>query len=318
MVNEIKVTVLMPVFNGADFLLRDSIESILHQDFTQFEFIIIDDGSTDGSYEIIREFEQSDCRVRVIRNGENLGIVESLNRGLQASLTDVIARMDCGDFAYADRLRLQYDFLRDHQDHVLVSSQVVWTDTNDTLLCTTNLPIDDQAIRLHLFSKDNVLLHPAVMFRRLPGITYRKRSCAEDYDLWLRMSLHGKLHIIDRPLLKVRLNTNGTTYSKKIEQIKNVDAIYREFICTLNNNNKDCEFRSPELNNIELLQQKLFSYFTHCAIKVRNNSLLLYIICKLLSVTFCPVYLTFLLKSILNNKIIKYNDTYARYTQYGK
>jgi len=314
---DILLTVVMPVYNGAGFLLRESIESILDQDFQKFEFIIIDDGSTDESHAIISHYAACDQRIRVITNKNNCGIVAALNRGILAARSKLIARMDCGDFSFPDRLTTQYEFMTTHPEHVLVSSQVVWTDDADRILRTTTFPTDDVSIRQKLFTKDNVLMHPAVMFRLLPNMLYHERSCAEDYDLWLRLSLSGKLHIIDRPLLKVRLNAQGTTYSRKIMQIRTVDAIHVEFRERFLKKHGEYVYDVPVLGSLENAQQDMFSYFTGRAMGFRRSSKVLYALCKLLSVLVCPVYLWFLLASCLRKLTVRRDALFRKYVTYG-
>lgn len=294
-----KITVLMPVFNGSRFHLNESIESILNQEFTEFEFIIIDDGSSDETFSIIRDYQRYDNRIRLIRNEINKGIVYSLNEGLLQSRTGVIARMDCGDVALPDRLTQQYNYLVNNKDTILVSSNVMWIDVDGVIINITKYPNDDYNIRLRLISKDNVLLHPAVMFRKTDAIMYRDRACAEDYDLWLRLSLHGKLHIIEKPLINIRLNPCGTTYSKKIAQVKTVENIHREFIAYLTTKNNYIVTRSISLSKTDILQQRLFGKFTKYAMNYRNRSKPLFIMMRILSGVFCPYYVVTLLKSKL-------------------
>lgn len=316
MPDRIKMTVLMPVFNGSRFHLRESIESILNQEFTEFEFIIIDDGSSDETYSIISDYRKSDNRIRLIRNGINKGIVHSLNAGLSQSCSDIIARMDCGDVALPERLLEQYNYLLNNNDVVLVASNVIWIDENGEIINITKYPNDDYNIRLRLISKDNILLHPAVMFRKIENMVYRDRACAEDYDLWLRLSLHGKLHIIYKPLISIRLNPNGTTYSKKILQVKTVDIIHREFVACLTENTSDETVQQISLSKLDILQQRLFSKFTRHAMDYRNSSKSLFIIMKTLSGIFCPYYVMTLLKAKLLFISAPYKTVTNKYINY--
>lgn len=318
MITEPCLTVLMPVYNGTGFFLRESIESILAQNFHAFELIVINDGSTDGSGDIIREYVELDPRVRIIELPCNCGIVAALNRGLQEARTGIIARMDCGDYSFPDRIGLQYRFLLSHPEHVLVGTQVAWTDEHDVVLRETSFPEDDASIRLSLYAMDNVLLHPTVMFRRLPEISYRERSCAEDYDLWLRLSLHGKLHIIDKPLLKVRFNAHGTTYSRKIMQIRTVAAIHAEFRKCVLDGDSGRDYVVPVLGRLDLIQQELFRYCTARALSCSRTKPMLYALFKLLSVACCPSYMLFLITSALRKLTTKHDAVCRKYLQYGR
>jgi glycosyltransferase involved in cell wall biosynthesis len=112
-----KVTVLMSVYNGEEHL-REAIDSILNQTYKNFEFLIIDDGSTDGSVNIIRSY--LDPRIRLIKNKKNIGITRSLNKGLKLARGEYIARMDDDDIAFPERLEKQVRFLNEHVNVGLV------------------------------------------------------------------------------------------------------------------------------------------------------------------------------------------------------
>ena len=115
------ITVLMPVFNAEKFL-NIAINSVLDQTFSSFEFLIIDDGSTDNSVQIIRSY--SDDRIRLIQNKTNEGISASLNKGVLLSTTELIARMDADDICYPERLEKQYNFFLNNTDCTLLSTSV--------------------------------------------------------------------------------------------------------------------------------------------------------------------------------------------------
>src|SRR5688572_29034662 len=103
-----RITVLMPVYNAASFL-REAIESILQQTFRDFEFLIIDDGSTDESIAIVQAYK--DPRIRFLQNDANVGIAATLNRGIEMASCELIARMDADDISYPTRLQKQYDYM---------------------------------------------------------------------------------------------------------------------------------------------------------------------------------------------------------------
>ena len=115
------ITVLMPVFN-ADKYLNIAIDSILSQTFSNFEFLIIDDGSTDKSVEIIQAY--TDSRIRFIQNVSNQGISATLNKGISLSTTELIARMDADDICYPERLENQYNFFMADPECALLSTSV--------------------------------------------------------------------------------------------------------------------------------------------------------------------------------------------------
>jgi glycosyltransferase involved in cell wall biosynthesis len=115
------ITVLMPVYNGEDYL-RDSIESILSQTYLNFEFIIIDDGSTDSSLEIINSYAKQDKRIIVRKNEHNIGLAKSLNAGIKLAKGRYIARQDADDLSSADRLDIQLSYALSHPQVDLIGS----------------------------------------------------------------------------------------------------------------------------------------------------------------------------------------------------
>src|SRR3990170_6879460 len=113
------LTVLMPVYNAGNYL-HEAIESILSQTFRDFEFLIIDDASTDSSVDIIESFQ--DPRIRLVKNDINMGITATLNKGIELSTTELIARMDADDISYVDRLQKQYEYFKKDKSCTLLST----------------------------------------------------------------------------------------------------------------------------------------------------------------------------------------------------
>ena len=158
------ISVVMPTYNSIRFI-RESIESILNQTFVDFELIIIDDGSTDGSSEIIADYKKYDNRIYVCTNPKNLGIVASLNRGLSCARGQYIARMDSDDISYPTRFQKQIDFLDKYSDVGILGGAVQYIDSDGKTLGMNAYPTDDMAIRWTcLFS--NPFAHPTVMIRK--------------------------------------------------------------------------------------------------------------------------------------------------------
>ena len=197
------ISVLMPVYNGERFL-REAIESVLKQTFTDFEFIIIDDGSTDTSLEIASSFR--DERIRVIASTHK-GLVLQLNSGLSIAQTDIIARMDADDISLPERFSLQYHFLKEHPMVGAVSSSFQLIDQYGARGVIKWLPAKDEQIR-QMIPVFCPLSHGASMFRRtvvLENGGYDERYFPnEDYELWLRLSSVTKFANIVSPQLLVR------------------------------------------------------------------------------------------------------------------
>lgn len=200
-----RVTVLMPVYNAARFLPA-AIRSILQQSYSDFEFLIVDDGCTDDSLAVIAQFD--DPRIRLVRNGTNQGLVASLNRGVELARGEYIARMDADDISLPDRLMLQVAFMDENLDVAVCGS---WLEAFDGSSKTVwSPPVTDQQIKSWLFF-ESVLYHPTVIMRRRAlseeALRYDPEfPHAEDYELWGRMSTKWRFANIGKVLLQYRLH----------------------------------------------------------------------------------------------------------------
>lgn len=209
------VSVVMSVYNGEHFL-REAVESILCQSFREFELIVIDDGSTDGTAAILHAYQEEDERMQVYYQA-NKGLVESLNRGCGLARGKYIARMDADDISAANRLMWQVDFMEKHPEVGVVGGAVDVIDITGKSLGTSANPIDDCDIRLAL-SDHCAFWHPTVLMRKDVFVSvggYRKAVFgAEDYDLWLRVAEHCQLANLDSVVLKYRCHSCQVTVSK--------------------------------------------------------------------------------------------------------
>jgi hypothetical protein len=216
-----KCSVLLPVYNAGE-PLREAIESILCQDEADFEFLIIEDCSTDGSAAVIRSYAQADSRIRAIFHKRNAGLAVTLNEGLGEARSDLVARMDQDDVALANRLSTQIRFLRTHQQVAVAGSYVYHMGRTPELDHLIRLPVEHESI-IDKLPKSNCLYHPSVMLRRGPILSlggYRAEfHNAEDYDLWLRTSRVYQLANIPVPLLRYRFSATGMTLGKKWQQL---------------------------------------------------------------------------------------------------
>ena len=204
-----RVTVLMTVYNGMPYLPQ-AVESVLKQTLTHFEFLIIDDASTDGSSERVRSFK--DPRIRLVRNEKNLGQAASLNKGLALIPSEFVARLDQDDVCLPERLMSQVDFLKAHPQAAACGSWLTWIDAQGRPLGVTGFPIQNYGSFLGiLLGRATPLAHSTVMFRRrifepLGGYDESYAPC-EDYELWCRIALRRmSVGIVPRPLLQVRLH----------------------------------------------------------------------------------------------------------------
>ena len=225
------VSVVMPVYNGRRYM-RLAVESILAQTFGDFEFNLVDDGSTDDSLAVLREYEAKDSRVRIISR-PNTGIVAALNDGLAVAQGEFVARMDADDIAAPERFEKQVAFLRGNSDHVLVGSQVMLIDPEGAPLCTKrDTEYTHERIDSALLKHRWALVHPTIMVRReaLTAVGgYRaKYQWLEDLDLFLRLAEVGKLASLPDVLLYYRLHTGSICHTREQEQQAIRPALYAE------------------------------------------------------------------------------------------
>jgi len=223
-----QVTVLMPVYNAEKYL-REAIESILNQTFTDFEFLIINDGSTDSSKEISLSY--SDSRIRYVENEKNLGIIDTLNKGIDLAKGEYIARMDADDISLSERLQKQVAFMNKNQDIDICGSQIKIIGAE----IYSNYAINNDDIRIMLL-ENNHLAHPTVIVRKhkIKQVKYSNYKAAEDYKLWIEMAKYSKLANIDKPLLHYRYHQNQISNIDNEIQIKITNKIRIEQLVNLN------------------------------------------------------------------------------------
>jgi len=187
------VSVVVPVHNG-EATIRTALESILRQTYSEFELLVIDDGSTDSTPELLEDMSRRDRRVRVLRNPSAMGLGWTLNRGVAEARGDWIARMDADDVAHPERLMRQLRALQaDPSIHVL-GTQAVEVDAAGRARGVRRVPLAPEDVRAVL-PWTNPIVHPSVMFRRevilSVGSYDPSLRHAEDYDLWLRCAAAG-------------------------------------------------------------------------------------------------------------------------------
>lgn len=216
------ISVIMSVYNGAPHI-HASVQSILQQNFTDFELLVLNDGSTDSSSEILNALASGDSRIRLIER-ENRGLVASLNELIAAAKSPLLARMDSDDIAMPDRLGLQYAYLTANPQIGILGSNTHDLDENGFLQnAAEKYPLSPQDARLSLRDGPPVC-HPSVMMRTniiraLGGYRAAFRH-AEDYDLWLRASLVTDISNLPQRLLLYRRSPQQISQKHAAEQAK--------------------------------------------------------------------------------------------------
>ncbi len=226
-----KVSVVMSVYNG-ELYLREAVDSILNQSFTDFEFIIVDDGSTDASPGVLAACAKRDRRIRLLRNASNLGLIPSLNNGLQVACGEYVARQDADDVSLPKRLVLQVQFLDKHPEIGALGTWMTNVDkTGRRVVWKT--PTSHAVIRWSLLFSTS-MAHASVMMRRslLDGDTpFRPEMLhAEDYDLWSRLSEKAKLANLPECLYLRREHELRVSVRHQEKQEETVQAVMYENI----------------------------------------------------------------------------------------
>jgi len=271
-----KVTVLMSVYNGEKYL-REAVDSILAQTFNDFEFLIVNDGSTDNIAEIIESY--NDPRIKIINNEKNIGLTKSLNKGLKLAKGKYIARQDADDISMPDRIIKQVDFLDRNLDIAIVGTNYFRINEKGDIVQEINRKRKDIDIKINL-SKGNQLGHGTLMFRKdcVEKIGFYRETFkyAQDYDFVLRFSDKYKLANIPELLYKWRINSHSISVSKKIVQDR-----YAELALKLFNERKKMGYdrleKGEEIveifnNSIEVINQKeLFDGYFFWGMNFFNN-----------------------------------------------
>jgi glycosyltransferase involved in cell wall biosynthesis len=197
MVKSPLISVLMPCYNTED-TLDEALDSLKDQTLTDFELIAVDDGSTDGTLQLLKDWSTLEPRLRIYAQPHQ-GIIHTLNNGLAACRAAYIARMDSDDRSHPKRLEKQYSFLEANPEIALVACQVAGFPPGQVregfkiYMDWQNALLSDIDIRREIFV-ESPLTHPSVTIRRewMEGVgSYQENGWAEDYDLWLRLYLAG-------------------------------------------------------------------------------------------------------------------------------
>jgi glycosyltransferase involved in cell wall biosynthesis len=216
------ISVIMSVYNNIEYI-EDAVDSILNQTYRDFEFIILEDGSNDGSREKLIEYSEQDARIKLIQNEKNKGLTKNLNHGLDIAQGKYIARMDGDDIAMPTRFEEQVKHFEADGELVLIGTGY-YTIDNNTERYRLTLDSYDKKVTTWLSIFTPPLMHPSSMYRKSLmelGLRYDEKTFpAEDFDFWSRIMQHGTCYLIPKPLIDYRLHDNNISATRRGEQLK--------------------------------------------------------------------------------------------------
>ncbi|MER5173778.1 glycosyltransferase [Thioclava kandeliae] len=215
-----KLTVVMPVFNAGSFLAA-ALEGVLAQSFKNFELLVHDDGSEDGSLEVLRDYATRDSRI-IVSSGNNQGVSAVSNRLVSKARGELIARMDADDICLPERFSRQVSYFESHPDVVVLGGACLLMDEFGRKISTTAPPRDHETIdEMHLRGLCAVD-QPTVMFRKNAFLNVggydETYPTSEDLELWLRMAEIGRIENLSDVLLKYRIHSKSLSGAKQAEQ----------------------------------------------------------------------------------------------------
>ena len=230
---KVKVSVLMPAYNVEKYV-GAAIESILNQTFTDFEFIIINDGSTDNTAKIIKEYAKKDKRIRFINHTKNKGLIAVLNEGLDLCNGEYIARMDSDDISLPERFAKQVTYMDTNPECGVLGTAI------QLFGRLNNIVRNIENVKIFNLLSGHFVAHPTVMMRKSIIDKYNlkydaKYKHAEDFELWSRMVFITEIHNLNEILLKYRWHEENISVLHSEEQSNVSDRIKQNIINKLTN-----------------------------------------------------------------------------------
>jgi len=220
------VTVILPVRDGGEFL-DIAIESLLAQSFEDLEVIVVDDGAGETERQIIASI--ADARVRILHNPTSIGLTRSLNRAIDETSGDLIARMDADDVSLPSRIATQVSYMKRNPDVVACGTWAIDIDERGNFVRRRESPRGPFLDAGHWWPSP--IIHPSAMFRRTPETRYDETlPYAQDFDLWFRLSRLGRLANIPDYLLLYRVHPDSITSARANDQVRISHEIFRNHV----------------------------------------------------------------------------------------
>jgi glycosyltransferase involved in cell wall biosynthesis len=249
-----EISVIMSVYNAGEYL-AEALESILSQSFSDFEFIITDDASSDGSLKILEKYSRKDDRILLLRNQFNVGLAENLNKMIGISKGRYMARMDADDIAFSKRFEEQIKFLNKHKEIGVLGAQILPFGKNKVKMFKA--PLTHEEIKACLIFS-NPMMHPTVMFRKSlfedNGLRYKENlRTSQDLDLWFSMIKMTRFANLPEILLRYRIENSSSSYLKNY-----ADGSREELLSNIIKNGIEQTF--PELKYIDMEKLWIFNF----------------------------------------------------------
>lgn len=262
------VSVVLPAYN-AELYLKEAIDSVLAQTFTDFELIILNDGSTDQTESIILSYD--DPRIVYVKNEQNLGLIGTLNKGMALAKGKYIARMDADDICFPERFKKQVDFLEKNIEYVICGTSAYRFQNSILDRKAFNVPINDENIRIRLFFNSS-FIHPSVMLRtevvKVHNLKFSEYfKYAEDYYFWMDLLKYGKGFNLREKLLYYRVVATSQTavgnsnIEKRKEIIGNIHKRYfKEYCISVDDKEINLNFYLTNIVRMKKLDLKQFDF----------------------------------------------------------
>jgi glycosyltransferase involved in cell wall biosynthesis len=213
------VSILIATYNSEDFV-KETLDSVLNQTYKNTEIVLCDDASSDGTVNILKEYQKKNERIKIIQNDRNLGISLNMNNGIRQCSGKYIAILDADDWAYPYRIEEQVNLMEENLKVVLCSGYMDICDEKLNVTTTREYPLTNEEIR-KIIVRYNPISHPASMWRtselRKTTLYSDKFPIARDYDLVVRISEFGEYKNIGKPLIKYRVREESET-GKRVRQ----------------------------------------------------------------------------------------------------
>lgn len=295
------VSIVLSVFKNRGYL-TETMNSVINQSFKNYEFIVIDDGSSEDVVSLLNRFKEMDNRIVIKINKNNIGLTKSLHKGVAASKGKYIARIDEGDCWEPEKLEKQIQFLETHSDYILVGTQYhLKTKNNKAPAKATTLPVHNEQIKQWLEKGLNPFLHSSIVFKN-NIINYNASAVtSQDYELYMRFYHLGKMKNLKENMVSFLITGSSISSERDHIQFFNHKIIHDQFLKSKHTSQINKFIREGVDFDKKLFFQNLrlkYMYFILCFLRFFNKKSFMG---KILKNVLIPDYLIYnIKKNILN------------------